>query len=53
MTFITGHHFAIWGYFICIEVQTVHPDTAWVQFLEVFGKIDLESVYSDYRILCY
>lgn len=42
MAFITVHHFAIWGYFIGKEVHTVQPNTVWLQFLEIFGKIGVD-----------
>ncbi|MGX7042399.1 hypothetical protein [Leuconostoc holzapfelii] len=42
MAFITVHHFAIWGYFIGNEVHTVQPNTVWLQFLEIFGKIGVD-----------
>lgn len=42
MVFITAHHFAIWGYFIGNEVHTVQPNTVWLQFLELFGKIGVD-----------
>ena len=42
MVFITAHHFAIWGYFIGGDVHTVHPNTVWLQFLELFGKIGVD-----------
>lgn len=42
MVFITAHHFAIWGYFIGNEVHTVQPNTVWLQFLEIFGKIGVD-----------
>ncbi|WP_420914608.1 acyltransferase family protein [Leuconostoc lactis] len=50
MAFITVHHFAIWGYFIGNEVHTVQPNTVWLQFLELFGKIgvDLFILITDY-----
>jgi len=42
MAFITVHHFAIWGYFIGNEVHTVQPNTVWLQFLEIFGKVGVD-----------
>lgn len=52
MTFITVHHFAIWGYFIGNEVHTVQPNTVWLQFLEIFGKIGGGLVHSDHGLFC-